>query len=29
VCMQVDHAGAADVFTRTMLGNWLRSTNPA
>jgi inosine-uridine nucleoside N-ribohydrolase len=24
VCMQVDHAGAADVFTRTMLGNWLR-----
>jgi inosine-uridine nucleoside N-ribohydrolase len=24
VCMQVDHAGAADVFTRTMLGDWLR-----
>jgi len=29
VCMQVDHAGAADVFTRTMLGDWLRPAHPA
>ena len=29
VCMQLDHGGAADVFTRTLMGDWLPPANPA